>query len=169
MKLFIDMDNTITAFDATVEALGPEAAQGLSDKATEVQKQVMYDAIEKAGIKFWSSMPWKMGGKQLWAMVQPFRPTLLTSPGEFTYAVNGKQIWVKRNIPGTSIYFSDSKSEYVDPYELSVLIDDRKNNIDAWKECGGIGILHTSFEETEKKILELTWDVPHISADLKYW
>jgi hypothetical protein len=157
MKCYLDMDGVLTAFETTVKALGPEAAKGLSEDATEVQKQVMYKAIEDAGIKFWSSMPWKTDGKQLWMMLQKFRPTLLTSPGKFTYAENGKLLWVKRNIPGTSIYFSNCKSEYVDPFDISVLIDDMKNNIEAWKEQGGIGILYTSLEDTERKLLELLW------------
>lgn len=169
MKFFLDMDGVLTAFDATVEALGDEAAQGLEEEASEVQKQVMYDAIESAGETFWSLMPWASGGKQLWVLVQPYDPILLTSTGEFSFAKSGKLLWVKRNIPGTTIFFSDSKSEYVDPYETSVLIDDNKYNIAAWKEMGGVGILHTSFEDTEKQLLAQLWEAPIISSKLKYW
>ena len=40
-------------------------------------------------------------------------------------------------------------------YEGSVLIDDRKKNIDAWENAGGIGILHTSAKETINALKEL--------------
>jgi 5'-nucleotidase len=167
--MYLDMDGCLTGFDTAVESLGQAAAEGLSDDASELQKQVMYDAIEEAQEKFWSTMPWAREGKQLWVLVQPFNPTLLTSPGLFSYAEGGKLQWIKRNIPGTPVFFSDSKSEYVDPYEPCVLIDDNKTNIAAWKDEGGIGILHTSLESTEKELLELMWEAPTIEAKLKYW
>jgi hypothetical protein len=169
MKLYLDLDGVLTGFQTAVESLGPAAAEGLLEDASELQEQVMYDAIEEAGEKFWSTLPWAREGKQLWVLVQPFNPTLLTSPGLFTYAKSGKLLWIKRNIPGTPIFFSDSKSEYVDRYEPCVLIDDNKNNIAAWKEEGGVGILHTSLESTEKELLELMWEAPVIEAKLKYW
>jgi len=152
------MDGCICSFEAAVETLSnPDAKLGLADDATEAQKQVMYDAIENDDVKFWSAMPWKNDGKQLWMLLKPYKPTLLTSPGEFTYAIEGKKYWVQRCIPGTPIFFSDNKAEFVNPYETSILIDDNKINISAWKEAGGVGILHTSFEETEKEFLELLW------------
>jgi hypothetical protein len=160
MKLYLDMDGVLTGFKTAVETLGAEATKGLSEDASEIQKQKMYDLIEAVGVKFWSTMPWATGGKQLWALVEPFRPVLLTSTGKFTFAKNGKLLWIKRNVPGTSVFFSDSKSEYVDPYETCILIDDMKNNIEGWKEMGGMGILHTSFEDTEKQLLTFLWDSP---------
>ena len=41
---------------------------------------------------------------------------------------------------------SPDKAEYAHPY--SILIDDREKSIDPWRTKGGIGILHTSAEET---------------------
>jgi hypothetical protein len=169
MKIFLDMDGCLTAFDPMVKTLGSKASEGLSEEATDSQKQAMYDAIEEAGLKFWSTMPWKNDGKSLWTLVKPFNPVLLSSPGKFSFAENGKLLWIKRNIPGTTVYFSNSKSEYVDPYDTSILIDDMKKNISAWEEAGGVGILHTSTENTERIFLELVWDVPHIDPSQKYW
>ena len=39
--------------------------------------------------------------------------------------------------------------------EGSVLIDDRKKNIEAWEDNGGIGILHTSAEDTINQLKKL--------------
>ena len=159
MFLALDMDEVICGFKTAVETLGPRAAQGLVEltgkEPTEAQKQGMYDAIEACGEKFWSTLPWKIGGKQLWMLVKPYKPVLLTSPGLFKYAKSGKLLWVKKFIPGTPIFFSDEKSEYVDPYDKSILIDDNKTNISSWEDAGGIGILHTSYEETKEKFLKI--------------
>lgn len=169
MKVFVDLDGCLTDFDKAVRKLGPEAAKGLEVDAPETAKQVMYDAIEKAGEPFWSQMEWKPDGKELWEIVRKFNPVLLSSPGRFTGAPSGKLLWVKNNIPGTTLFLSDNKSEYIDPYEQSVLIDDMKKNIGAWEEVGGEGILHTSTPETERKFLELLWNVPDIHPEQIYW
>ena len=182
MKLYLDMDNCLTDFNKAVQALGDQAAEGLSEEATEDQKQVMYDAIEKAGEDFWAKMSWKEDGKKLWELVQPFKPVLLSSPGLFRYAKAGKIAWVLDNIPGTPLFLTDRKSEYVDPYDTSILIDDMQKNISAWEECGGIGIKHTSTENTEKILMDLLsdsekektvlkalWTVPEIDPSLIYW
>ncbi|MBE3087011.1 MAG: hypothetical protein IMZ64_12440 [Bacteroidetes bacterium] len=170
MKLFVDCDGVLTNFDKAVQALGPEVAKGLSDDAPETDKQVMYDAIEKAGESFWSKMEWTPNGKELWEVVKNFNPVLLSSPGRFSAAPSGKILWVKNNLPGTTLFLSENKSDYVDPYELSVLIDDMKKNIGAWEEAGGEGILHTSTADTERKFLELLWNVPEILDPSKiYW
>ena len=160
MKLYVDMDECLTAFNEAVKKLGPHAAEGLDPKASNLQKKILRDSVEKAGENFWSKMDWKNDGKELWAIVKPFNPSLLTSPGIFTHAQSGKILWVKKHIPGTTILFSTTKSEYVNPYETSILIDDLKKNISAWEAAGGIGILHQSTTTTERQLLELLWENP---------
>jgi hypothetical protein len=169
MKLFVDLDGTLTNFNKAVAKLGPTAEAGLSEDAIQADKQIMYDAIEKAGEPFWAKMEWLPDGKELWKIVEKFHPVLLSSPGKFQYAPSGKQTWVKNNLPGISLFLTESKSEYIDPYDMSVLIDDNRNNIGAWEEMGGEGILHTSTADTERKFLELLWNVPDINPNQIYW
>jgi hypothetical protein len=45
------------------------------------------------------------------------------------------------------------------------LIDDLANNIESWKEAGGRGILHTSFEDTKAKLEEILSE-PQMQATL---
>jgi hypothetical protein len=160
LKIFLDMDGVLTDFRKAVQALGEEPALGLAPDASGPVKQVMYDAIEKAGEPFWSQMPWKEDGQKLWEVFKKYDPVILSAPGLFTAAKSGKLQWIRDNIPGTPIYFSDSKSEFVDRYETSILIDDMKNNVEAWKEVGGVGILHTDADATEKEFLEKLWKTP---------
>ena len=166
MKMYVDLDSTLTDFRKAVTDLG-EAA-GLEENAPTNVKQKMYDAIEKAGVSFWADMDWMPEGKKLWNLVKRFNPTILSSPGKFQFAPEGKRTWVIKNIPGTSLFLSDSKSEYVDPYELSILIDDNKDNVGGWEEAGGEAILHTTLDQTERKLLELLWATPEVDVSLYF-
>jgi hypothetical protein len=55
---------------------------------------------------------------------------------------------VERELPGTQLILRSAKhkKDFAEPN--AILIDDRKDNIDGWIDAGGIGILHTSAEET---------------------
>lgn len=151
MKLYVDMDTVLTDFPAAVRAIGGEA--GLADNATEEQKMDMYRKIDAAGLSFWADMPWMADGKKLWSIIRVFYPTLLTSPGKFVYAIHGKGAWVRKELPGTQLFFSNNKDDYAE--RDAVLIDDMEKNIIPWREAGGIGILHRSAENTERQLLSL--------------
>ena len=155
-KIFVDMDGVLTDFNRAVTAIGGEA--GLGPNVTPIQQLDMYKKIDNAGVKFWSEMPWKEDGPRLWKLIEPYRPILLSSPGQFIHAVEGKTQWVSRNLPGTPLFFSEHKYEYAEPYEDTVLIDDMQKNIIPWQQAGGIGILHTSVEDTERQLLGLIYD-----------
>jgi hypothetical protein len=153
MKIYVDMDGVLTNFKESVRNLGKEPALGLEDNATEPQKQVMYDAIEKAGPKFWASMSWTKDGKSLWDAIKKYNPVLLSSPGEFRDAPRGKEEWVKNNIPGIVLILETEKWRYAE--RNAILIDDTDYNVGAWEEYGGIGILHRNAITTMKKLLEV--------------
>jgi hypothetical protein len=59
------------------------------------------------------------------------------------------------NIPGTKLILSkaENKKDYARPN--SILIDDNVKNIADWIGAGGIGILHTSAEDTIKQLKKL--------------
>jgi len=157
LKYYVDMDGTITDFAGAVEALGPEAAEGLSYGTTKEQKDTMFKAIEKAGPEFWSQMAWAPDGQILWNFVKNLNPVLLSSPGEDglfrTYAELGKRIWVQDHMPGTPLFLEPDKFRYAE--RDAVLIDDMKDNVGAWIQCGGIGIQHTNAVSTIEKIKQL--------------
>jgi len=150
MICFLDLDNVITDFDQAVRDLGADA--GLGPNATEDAKLRMYKAINEAGESFWENMPWLSEGKKLWQLVKPYKPTLLSAPGEFNGAEAGKQAWVLREMPGTSLFLDNEKWRYAE--RGAILIDDMPDNISAWQERGGVGILHKNFEETKQKLEE---------------
>jgi len=157
LKIYVDLDECLTAFVAAVQALGPEAAAGLSYAATDEQKKVMYKAIEKAGPDFWINMDWAPGGEELWQFLAPHNPVLLSSPGNEgmfrTYAEIGKREWVQNHMPGTTLFLEPDKHQYAE--RDAVLIDDMKDNVSAWIQCGGIGILHKDADSTIQQMQKL--------------
>lgn len=56
---------------------------------------------------------------------------------------------------GVICCLSKDKQNFGKPKDI--LIDDREPNIQRWEEMGGIGILHTSAEETIRKLKELDY------------
>ena len=94
-------------------------------------------------------------GKQLWSYIKPHTPELLSAPSKSESSKIGKYVWVKNNLPGTKLIlrYASRKKELATPE--SILIDDRQVNIDQWEAAGGIGILHTSADDTIQQLQKL--------------
>lgn len=153
-KVYCDMDGVLTDFEESWKSLN------VSDKTfreyeDEKGSPYAFAVLKRAGgIKFWSDMPWKKDGKELWNYIKKYHPTLLTTPAQFDESKEGKEIWIKREL-GEDIpfIFSKTKGEYAKPNRI--LIDDYQKKIDNWVENGGIGILHKSTEKTIKELKKL--------------
>jgi len=153
MKVFVDMDNVICDFDKAVQELGDVSAEGLGENASDSQKQTMYSAIEEAGPDFWGTMDWLPEGRVFWRFIKQFNPTLLSSPGEFSWAVPGKTDWINQNVPGTSAFFEPEKWRYAE--RGAILVDDDKINIGAWQQRGGVGILFKDAVSATNELLDV--------------
>lgn len=151
IKVYVDMDGVLTDFDKAVRAIGGE--RGLPDDASKEDTDQMFKRIDEAGPEFWSGMDWMPGAKKLWEKIRLFNPVLLSSPGDLRYAKRGKQDWVNKNIPGVTLYLDKDKYQWAE--RDAVLIDDSAKNIGAWRQAGGIGILHENPEKTEIELLSL--------------
>ena len=94
-------------------------------------------------------------GKQLWNYIKGYNPELLSAPSREESSKMGKRIWVKRELPGTKLILrqAERKQEFATPN--SILIDDRADNIQRWKDAGGVGILHTSAADTIQQLKDL--------------
>ena len=152
IKIFVDMDGVLSDFQKAVKKLGPKAVQGLGDEATQEQKQTMYDAIEEAREPFWAEMSWTERGKELWKMLKPYKPIILSSPGKFLYAPAGKNTWMNKNLPGIQYFLEEDKWHYVE--RNTVLIDDMEKNVRDWDAAGGFGILYEGDPEAVKARIE---------------
>lgn len=70
--------------------------------------------------------------------------------GKLNTAAADKTAWVRQHLSSTiEVICTDGwsgKAAYAHP--AAILIDDMQRNIDAWRAAGGVGIRHTSQEDT---------------------
>jgi len=148
-KIYCDMDGVLVDFDKGYRDLtGKEAS-------FDTPKEEFWEPISKAGAAFWIKLKWMPDGKQLWDYIKPYNPDLLSAPSREESSKIGKFTWVKRNLPGTKLILrsAERKQEFATPN--SILIDDRADNIQRWKDAGGIGIVHTSASDTIQQLKDL--------------
>jgi len=145
-KIYCDMDGVLVDFDKGYKELTSKNASWGTDP------EEFWAPITKAGAPFWIKLPWMPDGKQLWSYIKPYNPDLLSAPSREESSKIGKFVWVKRNMPGTKLILrsAERKQEFATPN--SILIDDRADNIQRWKDAGGIGIHHTSAAHTIQQL-----------------
>jgi len=148
-KIYCDMDGVLVDFDKGYKELTSKNASWGTDP------EEFWAPITKAGAPFWIKLPWMPDGKQLWSYIKPYNPDLLSAPSREESSKIGKFVWVKRNMPGTKLILrsAERKQEFATPN--SILINDRANNIQRWKDAGGIGIHHTSAADTIQQLKDL--------------
>jgi len=148
--IYCDMDGVLCDFDKRFM----EFSNGIppSEYESKFGKSAFWELISKKGVGFWVGIPWMPDGKQLWNYIKPYNPSLLSAPSREESSRLGKRLWVRNNIPGTKLILrqAEQKQEFANPN--AILIDDRTSNIQQWRDKGGIGILHTSADETIKQL-----------------
>jgi len=148
-KIYCDMDGVLVDFDRGYRDLtGTEASFSTDPKE-------FWAPIHKMGAAFWIKLKWMPDGKQLWSYIDKYNPELLSAPSRDESSKIGKFVWVKRNMPGTKLILraAEQKQQFAKPN--AILIDDRADNIQRWKDTGGIGIHHTSTADTIKQLKDL--------------
>jgi len=152
-KIYCDMDGVLVDFNkrfGELSAWGPEKfieKNGLDE---------FWQMIDERGVGFWVGMDWMEDGKILWEYLKVNHDVeLLSSPSRSEHSRLGKRLWVRNNKLGVklNLAYSHNKQKYAAPNH--VLIDDRKDIIKEWESQGGIGILHTSAEETIVQLLNI--------------
>ena len=151
-KIHLDMDGVITDFNSQFEEL---TGMMPNDFESKYGIKGFWEAIDKAGVGFWRGMKWMPDGEELYNKVSQFDHELLSSPSRGDSSKIGKRLWRRDKTPNTklTLAYSANKKNYAAPNHI--LIDDRADNINQWKNAGGIGILHTSTASTLAKLKEL--------------
>ena len=150
IKIFVDLDNTLTDFDKQLaELLNKKLIRGWDfGNDPEIWKK-----IDDAGTKFWSEMDFMPDGQELWNFIKKFNPTVLTAPSRHPSSKKGKRSWVKKYLQDASCIIDEKKDKHAK--KDYVLIDDRKKNIKKWEEAGGVGVLHKNTKSTIKKLKKI--------------
>jgi len=139
LKIYCDLDGVLTDFDERFEHFSGATPSEYKDRFGEAKFWNLID--NEVGLKFWAKMGWMPGGKQLWDYISKFDTQILTSPSRHENSRLGKNIWVKENLnptPRVNFAYSSDKQRFANPN--SILIDDKKSNIDEWAARGGIAV-----------------------------
>ena len=156
-RIFLDMDGVLADFEKGVsELLGVDISnneQGhyvYDDNKEELTAKHLFRNLEP--------MPdmWKLLG---FVNNLGIHTEVLSAAGSINreIVVNDKVDWVKEHVHPywitTCTFNGSQKAAFAHP--KAILIDDRDKNINDWIDAGGIGILHTSAEDTINKLNEL--------------
>ena len=116
-----------------------------------------WDPINAAGYNFWINLEWSNDGKRLWKYIEKYKPELLSAPSRQNDSRIAKHDWVKRELPGVHLILRSAKHKKDFAGPNCILIDDRLDNIQGWRDAGGIGIHHVNAKHTidQLKVLEL--------------
>ena len=150
--LYCDMDGVLCDFEKRFEDL-----TGLTPKEFRSKNGLnkFWKIIDDDGVRFWVGMSWMPDGKQLYNYIKPNLYSLLSSPSFDNSSRLGKRLWVRNNMPGVRLTLAQARNKQNYAAPNHILIDDRKSNIDQWRAQGGIGILHTSADDTISQLKKL--------------
>jgi hypothetical protein len=141
VKIWCDLDGCLCAFDAGVKKLTGKLP-------SELAKKDMWKAIYSIP-DFFSTLDWEPDGKALWNAIKTYHPTILTGLPASRNGKMQKEEWCKihlgENVP---VIVCPSKDKHLYAKDGFILIDDRNDNVEAWKHAGGIGILHRTTKHT---------------------
>ena len=157
-RIYCDMDGVLCDFAKGVEkVIGKSITQWSYGSKSE-----KWDKI-KSTPKFWHTLPWENGGKELWSFIKKHQPHILSAYVEESFDPNcipGKSHWARTKLgvaPGrTNLVKRVQKQNYAKVAgQPAILIDDYKKNTDQFTAKGGIGIHHTSTSNTIRELKKL--------------
>ena len=137
------MDGVLVDFDK-----GYRELTGVDIKGEFYTDTHFWDPINKAGKPFWVNLEWTNDGKRLWNYIKKHKPKLLSAPSRQDDSRVGKHEWVERELPGVPLLLRTAKHKKDFAAPKSILIDDRMDNIQGWRDAGGIGIHHKDYGNT---------------------
>lgn len=159
-KIYCDLDGVLANFIKGVKSLVSEYSDAEYENNAGYRKK-MWSAIDKyskSGGKLWAELDKTPDADILWNYIKKYDPEILTATGYEKYgAGEQKREWFPKNFgPGTKINLvqqSKEKAKFAAPNHI--LIDDMSKSINPWIEAGGIGILHTSANNTITELKKL--------------
>ena len=151
-RIFLDMDGVLVDFDQQFKDLTGMMPREFESKYT---TEEFWAAIDKAGVGFWRGMDWMPGGEALYNRAAQYDHFLLSSPSRSEISKIGKRLWRRDNTPNTKLYLARSYNKRKFAAPNHILIDDRADNIQQWKDAGGIGILYKSADQVNKELDKL--------------
>jgi hypothetical protein len=145
LKIYVDMDGVLANFFDRFKSLMPP------DERRKNYRKYWEPFVDGKNFETLEPMPdLQLGLDFLNSMVCPVAILGSTArPDFYDELVKQKTIWLdKHNILYPRIFVPGKRCKQDYAADNYVLIDDTISNIEQWNEQGGIGIFHTSWEET---------------------
>ncbi len=162
-RIYLDMDGVLADFDRGVAELLHLEPRDQNRKFDSAKDDRMWQTMKTVD-HFYDRLELMPGAKEMFDRIRARfgdRCEILTGiPREergIVTAAQDKIAWTRRMLSGQVVIHTvcrKHKQDFCHGPE-DVLIDDREKTILEWREKGGTGILHTSAEETLKKLEEL--------------
>jgi len=156
-QIFLDMDGVLTDFESKItEMLGEKVWN--TDAGHAVYDAHKRELTSKHMFRKMDPLPdaWKLTD---WCINSGIHTEILTAAGTVNreLVVRDKIEWIREHINPywTVIPTFKGSQKAAFAHKKAVLIDDRDKNIDCWVDAGGIGILHTTADNTIKQLNEL--------------
>jgi 5'(3')-deoxyribonucleotidase len=99
---------------------------------------------------FWANLDWIEGGQEIWDKIKDHNPYILSAPMKNSEeSMEGKRQWVQKNLKPLpkKIILDDDKGKYTKfGDKTGLLIDDRIDNIEDYRDNGGEAIWTTAWQ-----------------------
>lgn len=162
-QLYVDMDGVLADFQTAATgyfAINPRT-EGKAFN-TLWQSKDGWPRLMREWPTFWMDLPMMPHAAQLWTLVAPHHPSILTAiPEAWPSASTGKRIWCKRHLPKFGYHPNEQfhavlraqKAKFAKQPDgtPNILIDDLAKNIQEWQSAGGQGILYQDGNFTQIK------------------
>lgn len=169
--LYVDLDGVLVDFDKGYEKLTGVHTHHADRQGSDIFWDLYRKGIDNSGKtekQYWEELEWTSDGQVLWDYLKKYNPHILTAPSvnpdlpktdryniSHNESMQGKTEWVKRLDNMNKLYFKATSYKKELAKSNRILIDDRKPTIEGWIEKGGIGIFHTSTENTILQLIQL--------------
>lgn len=163
-KIFVDLDGVLADFPrgmtkAMHATIGPSYVHNEDRyEADREYARRMWKGIEQyqeQGNELWYELELMHDAMKLWEYVRPHSPQILTATGKPIYdAETQKRKWVAEKLGDDVVVNLTRKAAEKAKHaaEHHILIDDKEKAINPWKSAGGIGIVHTSADNTIREL-----------------
>lgn len=158
-KIFVDMDGVVADFDKRFTDL---SGMSPSDFESKHGKTAFWDFIDvEHKLAFWIGIPPMPDAQTLIDFVSKYDYEMLTAPSIKKESLMGKGLWMKNwtkrgLFPSKpKVNYKPAKNKHQFAASNHILIDDKPSTIDSWKAAGGVGILHTSANNTINQLKKL--------------
>jgi hypothetical protein len=149
--LFLDADGVLADFDAGVRALLGTTPQEFEARHG---KSEFWRRLAKAP-DFYATLPEMPDARILFDAVAHLNPTILTGLPLGNWAAPQKVRWAARHFPGTKIITCMARDKYRHMTKGDVLVDDRADHGQKWKDAGGIFVHHKNARASLEQLARL--------------